>query len=205
MKKLILIGILLTSAFAVYSQDAAVTTANTVLRQTPARSGRAIRKLELNSIVHVIRHKGSWTYIKANKSVGWVPGNSVSPVREAVVGGVSNDAEGSTYSANSSPVPPKPPPPTPKTISGGVVSGKATTLVKPTYPAAARAGKASGSVVVQVLLDENGKVVSANAISGHPLLRAAAESAARASTFSPTLLKGEPVKVSGVVTYNFVP
>jgi protein TonB len=56
-----------------------------------------------------------------------------------------------------------------------------------------------------VLIDENGSVVSASAVSGHPLLRAAAVQAARGARFSPTKLSGQPVKVSGVITYNFVP
>jgi protein TonB len=104
-------------------------------------------------------------------------------------------------------VPPPPPPPKapPKTVSGGVLNGKATSLPKPAYPAAARAVQASGPVNVQVLIDESGHVVSASAVSGHPLLRAAAVSAARGARFSPTLLSGQPVKVSGVITYNFVP
>ena len=61
----------------------------------------------------------------------------------------------------------------PKTISGGVVNSKATQLVKPPYPAAAKAVNASGAVNVQVTIDENGNVISAAALSGHPLLRAA--------------------------------
>jgi protein TonB len=93
----------------------------------------------------------------------------------------------------------------PKTISGGVLNGKAISLPKPPYPPAARAVRASGAVSVQVLIDESGRVVSASAASGHPLLRAAAESAARGARFSPTLLSGQPVKVSGIITYNFVP
>ncbi len=95
--------------------------------------------------------------------------------------------------------------PVPKIISGGVVNGKATNLVKPPYPAAARAVRASGAVNVQVTIDENGSVISASAVSGHPLLRAAAVSAARSSRFSPTLLSGQPVKVTGVIVYNFQP
>ena len=63
---------------------------------------------------------------------------------------------------------------------------------------------AEGAVAVQVLVDEGGNVIAASAVSGHPLLRAAAEEAARGATFAPTRLSGEPVKVSGVVTYNFV-
>lgn len=99
------------------------------------------------------------------------------------------------------PAPPKPSGP----VSGGVVNGKATNLVKPPYPAAAKAVRASGAVNVQVLIDENGNVVSASATSGHPLLRAAAVSAARSSKFSPTKLSGQSVKVTGVIVYNFVP
>ncbi|MGH9949828.1 MAG: energy transducer TonB, partial [Pyrinomonadaceae bacterium] len=101
-----------------------------------------------------------------------------------------------------------PPPPVrkevPKQISGGVLNGKAISLPKPPYPAAAKAVRAGGSVSVQVLIDENGNVVSASAVSGHPLLRAAAAAAARGAKFSPTKLSGQPVKVSGVITYNFV-
>ena len=93
----------------------------------------------------------------------------------------------------------------PKTISGGVINSKATNLVKPPYPAAAKAVRAAGAVNVQVIVDEKGNVILANAVSGHPLLRAAAVSAARASKFSPTLLSGKAVKVSGVIVYNFVP
>jgi len=94
---------------------------------------------------------------------------------------------------------------TPKTISAGVVNGKAKILGKPTYPEAAKAVKASGAVNVQVTIDEEGNILSATAVSGHPLLRAAAVEAARASKFSPTMLNGQPVKVSGVIVYNFVP
>lgn len=95
--------------------------------------------------------------------------------------------------------------PVPETISGGVLNGRATNLVKPPYPAAARAVRASGAVNVQVTIDENGDVIEAAAVSGHPLLRAAAVAAARASKFSPTLLAGAPVKVTGVIIYNFQP
>lgn len=96
-------------------------------------------------------------------------------------------------------------PPAPKgPISGGVLNGKAVRLVQPAYPAIAKAAHASGQVTVQVLVDEEGNVVSATAISGHPLLRSPAAAAARQSKFSPTLLSGQPVKVSGMVIYNFV-
>jgi len=76
-------------------------------------------------------------------------------------------------------------------------------LPKPAYPPIARQAHAPGTVVVQVTIDENGNVISASAVSGHPLLRAAAVAAARGAKFSPTKLSGKPVKVTGVITYNF--
>ncbi|HEY0364970.1 MAG TPA: TonB family protein [Pyrinomonadaceae bacterium] len=104
------------------------------------------------------------------------------------------------------PPPPEAPKPTPPRapISGGVLNGKAISLPKPSYPPIARAAHASGTVVVQVLIDENGSVVSAHAVSGHPLLQGAAVGAARQARFSPTKLSGQPVKVTGVIQYNFV-
>ena len=92
----------------------------------------------------------------------------------------------------------------PKIINGGVINGKAKSLAKPVYPAAAQAVNAEGAVSVQVIIDEAGNISSANAVSGHPLLRRAAEDAALQSKFAPTALSGQPVKVSGVIVYNFV-
>lgn len=89
-------------------------------------------------------------------------------------------------------------------ISGGVLNGKAISLPQPPYPPVAKAAHASGTVTVQVTIDEKGNVISATAVSGHPLLRAAATAAARQARFAPTKLSGEPVKVNGVITYNFV-
>lgn len=92
----------------------------------------------------------------------------------------------------------------PKTISGGVLNGKTTSMPQPAYPPAARAVQASGTVNVQVTVDEQGMVVSASAVSGHPLLRAAAESAARKAEFAPVKLSGVPVKITGILIYNFI-
>ena len=99
------------------------------------------------------------------------------------------------------------PPPRPRScgfiVSGGVLNGKAVSKPAPDYPPIAKAARASGTVAVEILVDESGRVISANAVSGHPLLQQAAVAAARAAIFSPTRLSGQPVKVSGVVTYNF--
>lgn len=88
-------------------------------------------------------------------------------------------------------------------ISGGVLNGKATRLPLPAYPPIAKAAGASGSVKVDVTIDEDGNVVAAKAVSGHPLLQAAAVAAARNAKFSPTKLSGQAVKVQGVLVYTF--
>lgn len=97
------------------------------------------------------------------------------------------------------PIVEKPKPP----VSEGVVNGKAINLIKPVYSTAARAMRVGGEVRVQVLIDEDGKVISANAVSGHPLLRDSAESAAKSSKFTPTFLSKQKVKVTGIIIYNF--
>ncbi len=101
------------------------------------------------------------------------------------------------------PPPAKPVSPKPATQILGVVNGRATSLPLPTLTAAAKAANASGTVSVQVLVDEKGNVISANAVSGSPLLRASSEVAARAAKFSQTLLAGIPVKISGIINYHF--
>ena len=92
-----------------------------------------------------------------------------------------------------------------KEVFGGVLNGKATSLPRPPYPAAARAIHVGGTVTVEILIDEQGAVVRAGATSGHPLLQPEARRAACGAKFSPTMLDGKPVKVSGVITYNFMP
>jgi TonB family protein len=92
-----------------------------------------------------------------------------------------------------------------KPIEGGVLNSKATSLPKPVYPADAKRLKIGGTVSVHVVVDENGRVVSAQATDGPAALRASAEEAARKATFEPVMQGGITVKVSGTLTYNFVP
>jgi TonB family protein len=92
----------------------------------------------------------------------------------------------------------------PDTVSGGVLNAKTTSKPVPVYPAIAKQARATGAVTVKVIVGLAGKVIAAQAVSGHPLLRAAAVKAAREARFEPTYLDKEPVKVVGVITYNFV-
>jgi TonB family protein len=102
------------------------------------------------------------------------------------------------------PPPPPDPPKPPKVVSKGVITGLATYLPKPLYTEIAKRAHAQGSVSVQVLIDESGRVVSAKAISGSPFLTVESQKAAMQARFAPTLLSNQPVKVSGIITYNFV-
>jgi protein TonB len=104
---------------------------------------------------------------------------------------------------------PKPTPPARQTggtikVSDGVISSKIIEKPAPPYPPIAKAAGISGPVAVQILVDEQGRVISAKATSGSPLLQAAAVQAAYRARFTPTLLSGQPVKVTGSITYNFV-
>ncbi len=92
----------------------------------------------------------------------------------------------------------------PKVISRGVITGDAILLPKPAYPPLAKQMGIQGKVSVQVLIDESGKVISASAMDGNPALMHAAQRAALTARFRPTRLSDQPVKVSGVITYNFV-
>ncbi len=123
-------------------------------------------------------------------------------LKPSVVENVKNDAVEPPPSLKTTPKPPIVAPEK-KIVSGGVVNGKATNLVMPTYSAAAKAVHAAGKVEVQVMIDEEGRVISASAVNGHPLLIPSAVSAARSSKFTPTLLSKQKVKVTGIIVYNF--
>ncbi len=88
-------------------------------------------------------------------------------------------------------------------VSAGLLNGKAINLPVPEYPAEAKAAGAEGVVVIQVMIDEQGNVTDARPISGPKLLQETSLNAARQAKFSPTLLSGEPVKVTGILVFNF--
>jgi len=87
----------------------------------------------------------------------------------------------------------------------GVTSGKLISVPKPDYPAAAKSNGISGSVTVEVEIDEEGKVTSVRSLNGPVELRSAAEAAAMKARFTATKLSGTGVTVKGVITFNFAP
>ena len=132
------------------------------------------------------------------------------PVAPPSSGSRGTGGTGNTPVVNIPDIPPLPPEPKkqdiPKVlnVSKDVLQGKAISLPRPNYPLMAKNIRVQGPVTVQVLIDEEGRVISAKAVSGHPLLVPGAIGAARQARFSPTKLGDQPVKVSGVITYNFV-
>jgi protein TonB len=125
-----------------------------------------------------------------------------------IIGGDPNGVVDSTGPITRPSPPPRrevetPPPVTPRRVSGGVLQGNAIRRVQPVYPPIARSARVSGPVEVEVVIDENGSVISATVVQGHPLLQQAALEAAWQWKFRPTRLSGVPIKVTGVLIFNF--
>jgi len=106
-------------------------------------------------------------------------------------------------------------------INAGILNPRAVTMPTPEYPESAREARHGGIVVVNVVVDESGLIISAVAdpYDQHtgqnakpteaerrldPTLTEAAENAARQATFKPFFQKGVPVKFAGKLTYNFI-
>lgn len=114
------------------------------------------------------------------------------------------DASASSINGSPATLPPEPWPNTLRSINGGVLNGKAISLPRPKYPKEARDAHDSGIVEVNIVIDEQGNVIKAQANSGPMSLRDASVAAALQARFTPTRLMGQPVKVSGRIVYNFV-
>ena len=143
---------------------------------------------------------------------GGVSGGSADGVSSGAGGGVgsgtsagagSGTGEGvrGGVSADTAPARAKPP----KIIrkSSGALSASALKRVEPRYPDDAKAAGIKGAVIIEVTIDEEGKVIEARPLSGQDALKQAAVDAAMQWVFAPTTLSGVPVKVIGTITFNF--
>ena len=104
------------------------------------------------------------------------------------------------------PADPEPAPPEtsePRSVSTGELLSRVESKVAPKYPPAAANARIEGTVVVEVVVDETGKVVDSRAVSGHVLLRDAAADAAREWTFKPSVSGGTAVKVRSTIVFMF--
>ncbi|HEY6802177.1 MAG TPA: energy transducer TonB [Pyrinomonadaceae bacterium] len=156
-------------------------------------------------------------------NVGTIASSIPPAPRGAVIGNQISDPPGSsgtrvatgtgtgtgpTVSIPDEPPPTPTPKPTPEPVKtirvSQVLNSEARVLPRPPYPQMARIARIQGQVAVQVLINEKGDVVSAKALSGPTLLIVESQRAALQAKFSPTMINGQAVKVSGVITYNFV-
>ncbi|MBK6797652.1 MAG: energy transducer TonB [Acidobacteria bacterium] len=95
------------------------------------------------------------------------------------------------------------PKPLPRRVSEGVLLGNIVNKIMPVYPFSARQLKIQGEVRVEIVIEETGRVIEARAVDGHPMLRQAAEEAARKWTFNPTYLNGKAVRTQGILRFVF--
>ena len=135
---------------------------------------------------------------------GSADGPAGPPIGFGVIGG---DAKGDP--------PPRPDPPKPRPaaqltldqrplrVISQILQGKAIERVVPSYPELGKKIRLQGDVSVEVIVSPDGRVESARAVSGHPMLASAAVDAARRWRFGPTLLNGVPVRVTGVIVFVF--
>jgi protein TonB len=186
-----------------------IATRTEISMQTPYHSERiaSANTPEVNPRLNVV--------IAAFNSNPEATGGPVGPHNDGSLYGSGNTPGGPTVPETVEPPPPPAvptptPAPTPRQETGPVrlpstlISSKAIDKPAPPYPPIAKAANIQGTVAVQIVIDEQGRVLSAKATSGHPLLLNAAVQAAYRARFTPTVLGGQPVKVTGSITYNFV-
>lgn len=132
-----------------------------------------------------------------------------SPALEAVSSRIPNpfatkpsDAAPTPTPAGAAVIPTGSPTPEPQLVSTGSLSGRETKRVTPVYPPAARTRGVYGTVRVFAIIDENGKVWVTNS-EGPTLLRQAAEEAAKAWTFPPSVVNSKPVRLAGYLDFEF--
>lgn len=98
-----------------------------------------------------------------------------------------------------------PPPPQPKTVrpGGDIQVPRKVHDVRPVYPSFAQQVRREGTVVIEALIGEDGRIRQARVLQSVPLLDEAALAAVRQWVFTPTLLNGQPVSVAMTVTVDF--
>jgi TonB family protein len=144
-------------------------------------------------------------YLVANLPPG--DGTGIGSNWPGVLGGTGNDPlppppARPTPSPKPEPIP-SPTPAQPTKVSEGVMMGSAINKVYPVYPAPARQLRLSDVVQVQITISEEGRVIDAVVLKGHPFFREAALQAVRKWTFNPTKLSRVPIRVHGIITFNF--
>jgi protein TonB len=189
------------------SRDNQITMRTEIVMQTPYHADRIASANAREVPPHTAVAIGAF-----NHDAG-VPGVPVGPETGGVPGDNAGRNDGpAVIEVGEAPaaIPRPTPAPTPRQNTGPIplastiISSKAIEKPAPPYPPIAHAAGIQGPVAVQIVVDEQGRVIQAKATNGNPLLQLAAVQAAYKARFTPTLLGGQPVKVTGSITYNFV-
>ncbi len=129
---------------------------------------------------------------------GGVPGGVPGGQMGGVIGGIIGSA--GTHTA---PIAPPPEKHAPIRVGGRVKAPQIVYGPQPIYPALARHAKVQGDVLIDAVIDPEGRVVEMRLVSGHPLLVEAALNAVKQWRYQPTLLNDEPVSIQLVVIVQF--
>lgn len=127
-----------------------------------------------------------------------------------VIGGVPGGIPGGTARrcdwgiVGSVPSYTQPPPPTePIRIGGQVQAPRLLQRIEPVYPSFARAARFWGDVIIDAIIDTQGKGQQLQVVSGHPLLTQSALATVGNWVYEPSYLNGQPVPVILTVTVRF--
>ena len=176
-----------------------------VTRSVPVRSQRtapveAPRTIVAERQVEAARSPGLPGGIEGSVP-GGVPGGVVGGVPGGVVGGVV----GGVFSD----LPAPPPPPSvpvaraPVRVGGDVKAPALIERVQPEYPEIARRARVEGVVILEAVVDRQGRVEEVRVLRSIPLLDRAAVDAVRHWRYSPLLVSGQPESFIVTVTINF--
>jgi protein TonB len=135
--------------------------------------------------------------IEPEKPVDLTPFENSLPIEGTVTG--------TSFDTIAPPPPPPPPPPSaqPVRVGAGVRQPTKIRDAAPLYPPIAREARIEGLVIIEALIDVDGRVQQARVLRSTPLLDQAALDAVRQWQYTPTLLNGQPVPVLMTVTVTF--
>jgi protein TonB len=75
--------------------------------------------------------------------------------------------------------------------------------IQPLYPPIAKAAHREGTVIIHAIISKEGRIESANVVSGPAMLTGAALDAVRNAHYRPYLLNGQPTEVETTFSINF--
>jgi protein TonB len=126
---------------------------------------------------------------------------------EGVPGGVAGGVVGGLEPLLPPPPPPLPPPPPPRIgpvrIGGQIKEPALLYRVEPVYPGVAISANIEGTVILEAIVDEEGRVETVKVLRSATVLDRAAMNAVKQWRYSPVVLNGKPEKFILTVAITF--